>query len=164
MPAHSGREAIMLVHPNNPTGPFTKPWEVEALADLCRTNGLALIVDEVFLDYPFPGQKRRRSFAAWRVLQVAFGRRLETRLRSLPPQMKAGWIVATGPERTEAMSRLGHCRYISVDEHLCSGLCREAVGRRGFRIRSGHAWQRIWPNWISSLSGGGIRQLQIEGG
>ena len=40
-----------LVHPNNPTGHFTKPWERRALEELCREHGLALIVDEVFLDY-----------------------------------------------------------------------------------------------------------------
>jgi alanine-synthesizing transaminase len=28
--------AIVLVHPNNPTGHFTKPWEAEELARLCR--------------------------------------------------------------------------------------------------------------------------------
>jgi alanine-synthesizing transaminase len=45
--------ALVLVHPNNPTGHFTKPWEAEELARLCRDHSLALIVDEVFLDYPF---------------------------------------------------------------------------------------------------------------
>ena len=32
--------AIMLVHPNNPTGHFTKPWEAEELANLCREHDL----------------------------------------------------------------------------------------------------------------------------
>jgi aspartate/methionine/tyrosine aminotransferase len=45
--------AIVLVHPNNPTGHFTKPWEAAELARLCREFDLALIVDEVFLDYGF---------------------------------------------------------------------------------------------------------------
>ena len=43
--------AIVVVHPNNPTGHFTKAWEAEELARICRAHGLALIVDEVFLDY-----------------------------------------------------------------------------------------------------------------
>ena len=47
--------AIVLVHPNNPTGHFTKPWEAEELARLCREFDLSLIVDEVFLDYGFAG-------------------------------------------------------------------------------------------------------------
>src|SRR5580693_649648 len=38
--------AIVLVHPNNPTGHFTKPWEREALGRLCREFDLSLIVDE----------------------------------------------------------------------------------------------------------------------
>ena len=45
--------AIVLVHPNNPTGHFTKPWEAAELARVCREFDLALIVDEVFLDYSF---------------------------------------------------------------------------------------------------------------
>ncbi|HWT65059.1 MAG TPA: pyridoxal phosphate-dependent aminotransferase, partial [Terracidiphilus sp.] len=45
--------AIVLVHPNNPTGHFTKAWEAEELGKLCREHDLALIVDEVFLDYGF---------------------------------------------------------------------------------------------------------------
>jgi len=45
--------AIVLVHPNNPTGHFIKPWEAEELARLCREFDLSLIVDEVFLDYGF---------------------------------------------------------------------------------------------------------------
>ena len=60
--------AIVLVHPNNPTGHFTKPWEAEELARMCREFDLSLIVDEVFLDYGFrrTGQEfcrraRRRS-------------------------------------------------------------------------------------------------------
>ncbi len=53
----------MLVHPNNPTGHFTKRWEGEELARICRERGIALIVDEVFLDYGF-GEEKRASFAA----------------------------------------------------------------------------------------------------
>ena len=54
--------AIVLVHPNNPTGHFTKPWEAAELTRLCREFDLAIIVDEVFLDYGFNGAGK--SFAA----------------------------------------------------------------------------------------------------
>lgn len=43
--------AIAVVHPNNPTGHFTKAAERRALEALCAERGLALIVDEVFLNY-----------------------------------------------------------------------------------------------------------------
>src|SRR5579871_5323158 len=42
---------IVLVHPNNPTGSFVQAAEAGQLNALCRDRGLALIVDEVFLDY-----------------------------------------------------------------------------------------------------------------
>jgi len=42
---------VVVVHPNNPTGSYVKAGEVELLNAFCRARGLALIVDEVFLDY-----------------------------------------------------------------------------------------------------------------
>jgi aspartate/methionine/tyrosine aminotransferase len=42
---------VVVVHPNNPTGSFVHPEERVALNAFCREHGLALIVDEVFLDY-----------------------------------------------------------------------------------------------------------------
>jgi len=42
---------VVVVHPNNPTGSFVSAGERELLNDFCRERGLALIVDEVFLDY-----------------------------------------------------------------------------------------------------------------
>jgi aspartate/methionine/tyrosine aminotransferase len=42
---------VVVVHPNNPTGSYVKAGEVELLNAFCRARGLAVIVDEVFLDY-----------------------------------------------------------------------------------------------------------------
>jgi aspartate/methionine/tyrosine aminotransferase len=95
--------AIVLVHPNNPTGHFTKPWEAEALAGICRKANLALIVDEVFLDYGFAGAGR--SFAAGLAGVPVFVVSGLSKIAGLP-QMKAAWIVATGAEQAEAMERL----------------------------------------------------------
>ncbi|HEY1803638.1 MAG TPA: pyridoxal phosphate-dependent aminotransferase [Terracidiphilus sp.] len=118
--------AIVLVHPNNPTGHFTKPWEVEELARLCRESGLSLIVDEVFLDYGKTGNERTREQGIekaetegprTRGIESAgsFAGGLEgfpvyvvsglSKIAGLP-QMKAAWIVATGPEREQALARL----------------------------------------------------------
>src|SRR5262249_53401072 len=43
--------AIVLVHPNNPTGSFVRRDEASELAAIAREHGLALIADEVFGDY-----------------------------------------------------------------------------------------------------------------
>ena len=53
------------MHPNNPTGHFCSPLERDALQKLCAARELALIVDEVFLDYPLP-EVEARSFVAER--------------------------------------------------------------------------------------------------
>ena len=91
--------AIVLVHPNNPTGHFTKPWEAEELARLCREFDLSLIVDEVFLDYAFrdqPSAVPPASPPASKASPVFVVSGL-SKIAGLP-QMKAAWIVATGPD------------------------------------------------------------------
>jgi aspartate/methionine/tyrosine aminotransferase len=95
--------AIVLVHPNNPTGHFIKPWEAEELARVCREFDLSLIVDEVFLDYGW--SEESRSFAAGLDGVPVFVVSGLSKIAGLP-QMKAAWIVATGPEVTSALDRL----------------------------------------------------------
>jgi len=95
--------AIVLVHPNNPTGHFTKPWEAKELGKLCREHGLSLIVDEVFLDYGVAGSEA--SFAAGLEGVAVFVVSGLSKIAGLP-QMKVAWIVATGPEKAEALARL----------------------------------------------------------
>jgi aspartate/methionine/tyrosine aminotransferase len=97
--------AIVLVHPNNPTGHFTKPWEAEELARLCREFDLALIVDEVFLDYGLGGENTASSFAAGLENVPVFVVSGLSKIAGLP-QMKAAWIVATGPQAAAALDRL----------------------------------------------------------
>src|SRR6266567_524111 len=95
--------AIVLVHPNNPTGHFTKAWEAEELGRICREHGLALIVDEVFLDYGFEGTPK--SFVAGLEGVGVYVVSGLSKIAGLP-QMKAAWIVAAGPNVGPAMERL----------------------------------------------------------
>ena len=88
--------AIALVHPNNPTGHFTKDAEREELESLCAEHGLALIVDEVFLDYGIAGHTGR-SFACGPHPVLTFVLSGLSKIAALP-QMKAAWIAAFGPE------------------------------------------------------------------
>jgi aspartate/methionine/tyrosine aminotransferase len=98
--------AILVVHPNNPTGHFTTAWERAALSELCAERGLALIVDEVFLDYPMAGCAAE-TFARHAGSAVMFVLSGLSKIAALP-QMKASWMVCLGPEaeRREAMRRL----------------------------------------------------------
>lgn len=98
--------AISLVHPNNPTGHFTKRQECAQLEVLCLKHGLALIVDEVFLDYPLKGDAQT-SFAAGPHSVLTFVLSGLSKIAALP-QMKAAWIAAFGPEDVlpQALARL----------------------------------------------------------
>ena len=107
--------AIVLLHPNNPTGSYVSAKECEALNQICERHRLALIVDEVFLDYSHD-RRHRPSFANSSVdpskLRVG-GDILTFALSGLSkisalPQMKLAWIAMRGPEnrRNEAQQRL----------------------------------------------------------
>src|SRR6266478_5357831 len=54
---------VVVVHPNNPTGSYVHLKERESLNRFCREHGLALIADEVFLDYAHD-RGAQPSFAA----------------------------------------------------------------------------------------------------
>jgi aspartate/methionine/tyrosine aminotransferase len=93
-----------VVHPNNPTGHFTR--ERRELEALCAEHGLALVVDEVFLDYAMQGHEGR-SFATGEHKALTFVLSGISKIAGLP-QMKAAWAAVFGPdeERREALERL----------------------------------------------------------
>ena len=97
--------AIVLVHPNNPTGHATSQAERVLLQELCASRGLALIVDEVFLDYGLDSPIK--SCAADSHLCLTFVVSGISKICALP-QMKVGWISCFGPDslRREALARL----------------------------------------------------------
>jgi alanine-synthesizing transaminase len=94
--------AVVIVHPNNPTGHFTRQADRAALQALCREHGLALIIDEVFLDYALPGYAGE-SFAAGSHPVPVFVLSGLSKVAALP-QMKSAWIAAFAP--AEALQRL----------------------------------------------------------
>jgi aspartate/methionine/tyrosine aminotransferase len=97
--------AVVLVHPNNPTGSYVHENEFRPLNAFCREYNLALIVDEVFLDYAHDGASRR-TFAA-NPDALTFTLSGLSKVSGLP-QMKLAWIVSSGPEEqlASAMDRL----------------------------------------------------------
>jgi alanine-synthesizing transaminase len=99
--------AVIVVHPNNPTGHWTSLSERESLESLCARRGLALIVDEVFLDYPLRESPWARSFACGEHPALTFVLSGLSKIAGLP-QMKAAWIATLGPTsvKAEALARL----------------------------------------------------------
>jgi len=97
--------AVLLVHPNNPTGHWTAPAERDRLEEICARHRLALIVDEVFLDYPL--STTAPSFATGEHPVLTFVLSGLSKIAGLP-QMKAAWIATFGPapQKAEALARL----------------------------------------------------------
>jgi alanine-synthesizing transaminase len=104
--------AVIVVHPNNPTGNYVRPGERAALRKLCAERGVALIVDEVFLDYAGRDEAEDQealtaSFAGESDGCLCFVLSGLSKVCALP-QMKLSWIVASGPAQTvrAAMARI----------------------------------------------------------
>jgi aspartate/methionine/tyrosine aminotransferase len=93
--------AVVLVNPNNPTGVFLKRAEWQRLQSWAASKGLAIIADEVFSDYAW--EESARDDPKGRVSTFdATGEALVFTLSGLSkvaglPQMKLGWIHASGP-------------------------------------------------------------------
>jgi alanine-synthesizing transaminase len=159
-------KAIVVVHPNNPTGHATGAAERERLQEICARHGLALIVDEVFLDYPLR-DARLGSFSVGPHPVLTFCLSGMSKIAGLP-QMKVGWIMGLGPEgvRREAMGRLEVIAdtFLSMNAPAQGALPSWLAGRRAIqeqilgRVRGNLAVaQRIGV-------GSGVEVLQVEAG
>ena len=113
--------AVLAVSPNNPTGSLLNDVELEAVCRRCAARDAALIVDEVFADYPLDAAEAPEPQAP--TGQGATVRRdargisapgaLVFRLGGLSksaglPHLKLGWIALEGPDplREAALERL----------------------------------------------------------
>jgi alanine-synthesizing transaminase len=101
----SRTRAVIVVHPNNPTGHFVKPEETSRLNAICSRHGLAILADEVFLD--FSSQDKPHASFVTNQGALTFSLSGLSKISGLP-QMKLAWLVAGGPdaERREALARL----------------------------------------------------------
>ncbi|HVZ71174.1 MAG TPA: pyridoxal phosphate-dependent aminotransferase [Polyangia bacterium] len=121
--AHAPRpRAIVVVHPNNPTGSFLASGELAPLAARCEAHGLAVVSDEVFAGYASrPDGGRVPSLAVApaltsRVLTFALGGLSKS---CAMPQLKLGWIAVAGPDALvdAALARLE----LAADTYLSVG-------------------------------------------
>jgi len=98
--------AIILVNPNNPTGHYFRTHQLRELHELCAGYDIAIISDEVFLDFPREAGHPPHSFAS-NHKELTFTLSGISKICGLP-QMKLSWIAITGPEdlRDQAIARL----------------------------------------------------------
>lgn len=102
--------AVLAVSPNNPTGSALAATELEALASRCAARDAALVLDEVFADYPLAepppgavtsmGDRKPADALTFRLGGLSKSAGL--------PQVKLGWIAVEGPDdlAREGLERL----------------------------------------------------------
>jgi alanine-synthesizing transaminase len=125
---------VIVVNPNNPTGHFAKSAEIAKLNSICSAREMAIIADEVFLDFPL-GDNRPASFAANRGAPT-FTLSGLSKISGLP-QMKAAWLIASGPQqwKSEALARLEVIAdtYLSVNAPVQLAIPRFLEQRHAFQ-------------------------------
>jgi aspartate/methionine/tyrosine aminotransferase len=111
-------KALLVVHPNNPTGNYLQSPERQALIRHCAEARMALISDEVFYAFPLESPEPPAPSLAHTKDVLTFTLGGISKLLGLP-QMKLSWIIVTGPaaEVREAMARLE----VIADTYLSAG-------------------------------------------
>lgn len=176
--ANDRTRAILVVHPNNPTGSFVKYGELNGLIRLAEQRGLAIISDEVFADYRFaPLTSRVEGRGDLDPLPIpsfaTVARAVTLTISGLSkisalPQMKLAWLAVNGLGiRRQAIERLEIIAdtYLSVATPLALALPRLLETRRTIqpqilaRLRSNLAWLdgQLAANSI-------VQRLKVEGG
>ncbi len=159
--------AVILVNPNNPTGSFVKRHELDAISQLCAARGIAIVSDEVFSDYALGPDPERVDTLIGDGPCLAFSMSGLSKVAGLP-QMKLGWIVASGPEalRQEALEKLEWIAdtYLSVGAPVqCAAARLLAAGESVQRqIRDRTAANLAFAR--ETLAGSAANLLALEGG
>ena len=91
----AGARAVIAISPHNPTGAYLAAEDARWLGAACADHGAALIVDEVFADYPWDEHGHAPPTAAGAPALTFWLGGLSKALAL--PQLKCGWIVVAGP-------------------------------------------------------------------
>ena len=157
--------AIVIVNPNNPTGSYIKRDELEQLELLAVKNGVAIISDEVFCDYALsPAPSRVQTLAGER-RALTFSMSGLSKVVGLP-QLKLGWIAASGAGHTEAMAALELVAdtYLSVATPVQLALPRLLDAGAVLRDQIAARTEKNLDGLHAALAGTAGNVLNVEGG
>lgn len=159
----SAARAIVMVHPNNPTGSFLTHRELASFGAL----GLPIVSDEVFSEYAHRSDpERARSVLD---VQDSLVFRLGGASKSLAlPQLKLAWTVMQGPSALleEARSRLEHIAdsYLSPSSAAQLALPRLLRERQDIQARIAARCALNLSFMTEALQGSPLSLLDVEGG
>jgi aspartate/methionine/tyrosine aminotransferase len=160
---------IVVVNPNNPTGSFLKRGELDVLDLLAAQRGLAVLSDEVFRDYGFAEDTERVSTLTGERRALTFSMSGLSKIAGLP-QMKLGWIVASGPHHDQARDQAMDSLELIADTYLSVSTPVQVALPRLLGI-SGNILKEIRERTASNLArlraaivGSAATLLRTEGG
>ncbi len=157
---------VIVVNPNNPTGHFCKAGEMEKLNEICSSRHIAIIADEVFLDFHLEA-RRPSSFAA-NDTSLTFTMSGLSKIAGLP-QMKIAWLITSGPEalKTQALSRLEVIAdtFLSMNTPVQLAIPRFLELRHGFQNQLMTRVRRNLAKLDAQLAAqSSCSRLEVEGG
>lgn len=157
---------VIVVHPNNPTGHYTRAAETAKLNAICAARQLAIIVDEVFLDFALT-ERQPASFAT-NSGALTFTLSGLSKISGLP-QMKVAWLIVSGPElwKAQALARLEVIAdtYLSMNAPVQLATPMLLEQRRGFQKQLISCVRKNLDELDSQLSAHkSCARLEIEGG
>lgn len=159
--------ALVVVHPNNPTGSYLSRAELAGLEGVARERDLAIIGDEVFADYAL-GEAEPAEILLGSTDNLRFVLNGLSKILALP-QMKLGWIVVDGPSRLvqPALSALELIAdtYLSVGTPVQAALDGLFALRKEIQSTVGDRLRENL-NWLQSAvpAASGLSVLRVGGG
>jgi alanine-synthesizing transaminase len=161
----SRTRGVIVVHPNNPTGHYAKAEEIAQLNRICSANNLAIIADEVFLDFSLGATQK--SFVA-NTGALTFTMSGVSKISGLP-QMKFAWLAVSGPDKAkrEALARLELIAdtYLSMNTPIQLAAPVFLEQRENFQRQLMARVRRNLVELDSQLaSKSHMRRLEVEGG
>jgi aspartate/methionine/tyrosine aminotransferase len=139
-------KGLVIINPHNPTGMLLNESMYRALKEIAFEHSIALIVDEVFVDYPLDPNHEPISTAG-EENTLTFTLNGISKMAGLP-QLKLGWIIVGGSETEtgEALQRLEIVcdTYLSVNTPVQVAL--PEIVRAGESVRA-NILERIRSNY-----------------
>lgn len=160
--------AVIVVNPNNPTGSFLKPDEARRLDKFAARSGISILVDEVFADYGFSETAAAVPAGGAPIFWMSG----LSKIAGLP-QMKLGWIVASGPRHEESLERMEWIAdtYLSVSTpvqlalpkllELSGGIRAQIRQRTAANLTTLRAAAGQTPASVLNVEGGWCATLQV---
>ena len=122
-----GYDLLVLCNPGNPTGRLYRRDEVAAVADLCRTQGVFLVLDEAFMDFCEEESAKHSGAARESVLIL----RSMTKFWALPG-LRLGYAMASAP----VVARLAAIRPPWSVNHLAQAAGQAALADHDYQLRT----------------------------